>query len=148
MDPEQLKLYQADWVYFVVWSGDFISGGTWNSLDFLKSVYSSDYVLTLDEIQGWKNGGGAVTSTSKTTVATSTQTSSTVRTSTTVRTTSTTLRTSTTASSATPSGTGVAQQWAQCGGTGWTGATTCASPYVCTKQVSHDGARLNTFQIR
>jgi hypothetical protein len=71
-----------------------------------------------------------------------------VRTSTTVRTTSTTLRTSTTASSATPSGTGVAQQWAQCGGTGWTGATTCASPYVCTKQVSHDGARLNTFQIR
>ncbi|KAK7720288.1 hypothetical protein SLS63_009960 [Diaporthe eres] len=58
MDPEQLKLYQADWVYFVVWSGDFISGGTWNTLDFLKSVYSSDYVLTLDEIQGWKNGGG------------------------------------------------------------------------------------------
>lgn len=141
MDPEQLKLYQADWVYFVVWSGDFISGGTWNSLDLLKSVYSSDYVLTLDEIQGWKNGGGAVTSTSRTTATTSSR-SSTGQTSssTTVRTTSTTLRTTTTSkvSSATPSATGVAQQWAQCGGSGWTGATACASPYVCTKQVSHN----------
>lgn len=154
MDPEQLKLYQADWVYFVVWSGDFISGGTWNSLDLLKSVYSSDYVLTLDEIQGWKNGGGAVTSTSKATTASSTrsstaQTSSTVRTSTTARTTSTTLRTttSTKASSATPSATGVAQQWAQCGGNGWTGATACASPYVCTKQVSQGAQQLYTYKI-
>lgn len=154
MDPEQLKLYQADWVYFVVWSGDFISGGTWNSLDLLKSVYSSDYVLTLDEIQGWKNGGGTVTSTSKATTTSSTrsstvQTSSTVRTSTTARTTSTTLSTSTSTrvSSATPSATGVAQQWAQCGGNGWTGATACASPYVCTKQVSHDAQRLYTFKI-
>ncbi|KAF2464192.1 mannan endo-1,4-beta-mannosidase-like protein [Lindgomyces ingoldianus] len=55
MDPVQLQAYQADWVYFCVWSGDYISGGSWNSLDLLKSVYSSDYVLTLDEIQGWKN---------------------------------------------------------------------------------------------
>ncbi|KAF2644005.1 mannan endo-1,4-beta-mannosidase-like protein [Massarina eburnea CBS 473.64] len=54
MDPAQLQAYQADWVYFVVWSGDYISGGSWNSLDLLKSVYTSDYVLTLDEIQGWK----------------------------------------------------------------------------------------------
>lgn len=153
MDPEQLKLYQADWVYFVVWSGDFISGGTWNTLDFLKSVYSSEYVLTLDEIQGWKNGGGAVTSTSRITATTSTrsttaQTSSTVRTSTTrVSSTSTTLRTTTSSkvSSATPSATGVAQQWAQCGGIGFTGPTTCASPYVCTKQVSLGDSCLHDF---
>ncbi|KAH7417659.1 glycosyl hydrolase family 61-domain-containing protein [Cadophora sp. MPI-SDFR-AT-0126] len=26
----------------------------------------------------------------------------------------------------------VAQHWAQCGGSGWTGATVCVSPYVCT----------------
>lgn len=139
MDPEQLKLYQADWVYFVVWSGDFISGGTWNSLDFLKSVYSSDYVLTLDEIQGWKSGGSPVTTTSRTTsIATTSTRSTTAQTSSTVRTSSTTLRTttSTRSSSATPSATGVAQQWAQCGGNGYTGPTTCASPYVCTKQVS------------
>lgn len=144
MEPEQLKLYQADWVYFVVWSGDFISGGTWNTLDFLKSVYLSDYVLTLDEIQGWKNGGSPGTSTSATTATTSTR-STTAQTSSTVRTsTSTTLRTttSTTVSSATPTATGVAQQWAQCGGNGYTGPTACASPYVCTKQVSVNHSHL------
>jgi mannan endo-1,4-beta-mannosidase len=54
MEPSLLTAYQADWVYFCVWSGDYISGGVWNSLDLLKSVYNSAYVLTLDEIQGWK----------------------------------------------------------------------------------------------
>ncbi|KAL1599919.1 hypothetical protein SLS60_007724 [Paraconiothyrium brasiliense] len=54
MEPDQLQAYQADWVYFAVWSGDYISGGSWNSLDLLKRIYGSDYVLTLDEIQGWK----------------------------------------------------------------------------------------------
>lgn len=54
MEPDQLKAYQADWVYFAIWSGEYISGGTWNSLDTLKRIYASDYVLTLDEIQGWK----------------------------------------------------------------------------------------------
>ncbi|KAG9083150.1 hypothetical protein FRC07_013999, partial [Ceratobasidium sp. 392] len=29
--------------------------------------------------------------------------------------------------------TGGAAHYAQCGGTGWTGATSCASPYTCTK---------------
>ena len=38
----------------------------------------------------------------------------------------------TTTSSPPSSGTGVAQHWAQCGGTGYTGPTTCASPYKCT----------------
>ncbi|KAJ7466877.1 hypothetical protein FB451DRAFT_1483684 [Mycena latifolia] len=31
----------------------------------------------------------------------------------------------------TPTG-GSAAHWGQCGGTGWTGATTCAAPYTCT----------------
>ena len=56
MDPALLKAYRADWVYFCVWSGDFISGGQWNTLEFLKQVYNDEYVLTLDEIQGWKGG--------------------------------------------------------------------------------------------
>jgi mannan endo-1,4-beta-mannosidase len=60
MDPTQLQAYQADWVYFCVWSDEFISGGVWNNLGFLKSVYESEYVLTLDEIQGWKAGKGFV----------------------------------------------------------------------------------------
>lgn len=47
---------------------------------------------------------------------------------------SSTTRVSTTAtsSSAAATGTNVAAHWAQCGGSGWTGATACASPYTCT----------------
>jgi mannan endo-1,4-beta-mannosidase len=55
MDPAQLQAYSADWVYFCVWAGEYISGGAWNSLDLLKKVYSDEYVLTLDEIQGWRD---------------------------------------------------------------------------------------------
>lgn len=54
MEPSLLKAYQADWAWFVVWSGDYISAGVWNSLDLLKRVYNDAYVLTLDEIQGWR----------------------------------------------------------------------------------------------
>nr|AXG24385.1 endo-1,4-beta-mannanase [Westerdykella sp.] len=55
MDPAQLQAYRADWVYFCTWEGDFISGGQWNSVDFLKKVFNDPYVLNLDKIQGWKN---------------------------------------------------------------------------------------------
>jgi len=55
MEPSQLKAYQADWVYFCVWSGDYISAGKWNSKELVERVYGDEYVLTLDEIRGWKN---------------------------------------------------------------------------------------------
>lgn len=58
MEPTQLQATHSDWVYFVTWSGDFVTGGSWNSLDLLKSVYNDAYVLTLDRIQGWKNNYG------------------------------------------------------------------------------------------
>ncbi|KAB5571891.1 cellulose 1,4-beta-cellobiosidase [Coniochaeta sp. 2T2.1] len=47
----------------------------------------------------------------------------------------TTIRTSTTSrttSTAAPGATGGADHWQQCGGQGWTGPTTCKSPYKCT----------------
>nr|ADZ99358.1 endo-1,4-beta-xylanase B [Phialophora sp. CGMCC 3328] len=50
----------------------------------------------------------------------------------------TTMATSTTTAGPAPSGGGggcTAAHWAQCGGTGYTGCTTCASPYTC--QVSN-----------
>jgi cellulose 1,4-beta-cellobiosidase len=47
-------------------------------------------------------------------------------------TTATTLKTSTTTTSSGSSSTGTAAHWAQCGGEGYTGPTTCASPYTCT----------------
>ncbi|KAJ5256752.1 hypothetical protein N7478_012856 [Penicillium angulare] len=58
-----------------------------------------------------------------------TTTSSASKTTTTSKT-STTSKTTTSTSSST---TGAAH-YAQCGGSGWTGATTCASPYTCTAQ--------------
>ncbi|PKS11794.1 hypothetical protein jhhlp_001087 [Lomentospora prolificans] len=45
---------------------------------------------------------------------------------------STTARVTSTSTASNPGGTGAAH-WAQCGGNGWTGPTTCQSPYTCTK---------------
>ncbi|KAJ7131542.1 hypothetical protein C8R43DRAFT_1110735, partial [Mycena crocata] len=45
---------------------------------------------------------------------------------------STTVGSPTTTSSTSTSTAGAARQWAQCGGQGWTGATTCVAPFVCT----------------
>ncbi|KAL4963760.1 putative 1,4-beta-D-glucan-cellobiohydrolyase [Aspergillus stella-maris] len=44
----------------------------------------------------------------------------------------TTTTATTTTTSATTTATGVAQHWEQCGGSGWGGATQCASPWTCT----------------
>jgi endoglucanase len=48
--------------------------------------------------------------------------------------TTTTKATTTTVSTATATSTATAAHWAQCGGSGWTGPTTCASPYTCKAQ--------------
>lgn len=40
---------------------------------------------------------------------------------------------SSTSSAGGPGSTDTAQQYGQCGGNGWTGPTTCASPYTCQK---------------
>ncbi|KAF3911416.1 hypothetical protein ABW20_dc0103510 [Dactylellina cionopaga] len=103
MDPTQLQLYQADWLYFVIWSGDYISGGTWNSLDLLKSVYGTDYVLNLDEIQGWKSSAPTTTTTSvrPTTTSSKTTTTSSKTTTTSSKTTTTSSKTTTRTTTAT-----------------------------------------------
>ncbi|RYP22092.1 hypothetical protein DL765_001851 [Monosporascus sp. GIB2] len=51
--PELLQAYRADWVYFAVWGSQFIDNPEWNPVDVLKKIYNHEYVLTLDEIQGW-----------------------------------------------------------------------------------------------
>ncbi|RJE23951.1 fCBD [Aspergillus sclerotialis] len=43
------------------------------------------------------------------------------------------VQTTTSTPTSTPTGADVAQRWGQCGGNGWTGPTTCASPYNCQK---------------
>lgn len=57
--PELLKAYQAQWLWFCVWEDGYINNRDYNDPTVLKAVYNDDYVLTLDEIQGWaKIGGG------------------------------------------------------------------------------------------
>lgn len=76
-DPDILKLYHADWSYFVTWSGDFIQSDTYNDLAFKKKVYNDPTVLKLQDLGNWKGGSGTTTSTtSKTTLVTSTKVSS------------------------------------------------------------------------
>ncbi|KAE9583928.1 Mannan endo-1,4-beta-mannosidase [Colletotrichum siamense] len=52
--PDLLQAYEAHWLYFCVWSDTFINNAEWNSVADLKTIYESEYVLTLDEIQGWR----------------------------------------------------------------------------------------------
>ncbi|GKT46133.1 mannan endo-1,4-beta-mannosidase [Colletotrichum spaethianum] len=52
--PDLLQAYEAHWLYFCVWGDTFINNAEWNSIDDLKKIYESEYVLTLDEIQEWR----------------------------------------------------------------------------------------------
>jgi hypothetical protein len=70
--------------------------------------------------------GGSVPPASTTTTSKATSTSTT--------TTSKATSTSTTTTSAAATGTGVSQEYGQCGGLYWTGPTACASPWTCEYQ--------------
>jgi mannan endo-1,4-beta-mannosidase len=70
--PDQLQAYEAHWLWFAVWGDTFINNPDWNSPANLNTVsfcvsrrerrhetdvcqiFNDDYVLTLDEIQGWR----------------------------------------------------------------------------------------------
>lgn len=118
-------------------------------IEYSESYTSFGGVMMWDMSQLYENTGflaevvsdldsGAGSST--TTTATTTRTTTTTRTETTntTSTTNTTLTTSitptttsSTTTTATASSTAVAQ-WGQCGGIGYTGSTTCQSPYACS----------------
>lgn len=57
-DPDSLKSYGSHWSWFCTWHGFQTQE---NSMDHVKKVYSSDYVITLDELPDIKSypvGGG------------------------------------------------------------------------------------------
>ncbi|KAI0429061.1 family 74 glycoside hydrolase [Xylaria sp. FL1042] len=87
---------------------------------------------------GSLGNGTSTSTTSKTTLTTTTSKASTTTTkgttTTTKATTTTTTKTTTTSSAPTSTSTGTVAHYGQCGGIGYTGATTCVSPYVCTVQ--------------
>ncbi|KAG8972167.1 hypothetical protein FRC05_010336 [Tulasnella sp. 425] len=80
------------------------------------------------------SSGTTTTKTSSTTTKSSTTTSSTTTKSSTTTTSSskTTTTTSKTSTTTTAASTGTVAQYGQCGGSTYTGPTTCASPYICT----------------
>lgn len=51
-DPAQLQSTNTKWLLFSVWTDNYIKSPS-NSVDHLKSVYASDYVITLDEMPGF-----------------------------------------------------------------------------------------------
>lgn len=53
-DPDLLQVYHADWSYFVTWGGEFINDNSHNPISFLKKVYNSTYVITLNEVGNFK----------------------------------------------------------------------------------------------
>ncbi|KAG9034425.1 hypothetical protein FRB95_013222 [Tulasnella sp. JGI-2019a] len=105
--------------------------GAWGSsrASFATKLTAPIAITTVLGSTSWIDStwmAGTATTTTTTTKATTTTT-------TTKATTTTTTKTSTT-TTATSTSTGTVTEYGQCGGTGYTGATVCVSPYVCTYQ--------------
>ncbi len=49
-DPEKMKSDGAGWLWFMTWHTSFIDSNEFNTASYLKRVYNSDYMLTLDEL--------------------------------------------------------------------------------------------------
>ncbi len=49
-DPEKLKADGSKWLWFMTWHTSFIDSNAINTAEYLKKVYNSDYLLTLDEL--------------------------------------------------------------------------------------------------
>jgi mannan endo-1,4-beta-mannosidase len=54
-DPDLLIAYDVHWLWFAAWGDTFINNPEYNSPELLKKAFNHPYVLTLDEIQGWKD---------------------------------------------------------------------------------------------
>ncbi len=58
-DPEKMKKDGAKWLWFMTWHTSFIDSNEINTRDYLKRVYNSDYMLTLDELPDIYHYGSA-----------------------------------------------------------------------------------------
>ncbi|KAG9007532.1 hypothetical protein FRB94_014301 [Tulasnella sp. JGI-2019a] len=119
--------------------------GAWNSnrASFATLLTAPISITTVLGSTSWINSawlttsGGISTSTTKTTTSTTTTKATSTTTTTTKATTTSTTTTkattsTTTSTTAAATGTSTVGQYYQCGGSGYTGATVCVSPYVCT----------------
>jgi len=102
------------------------------SIGSVKAYHMDNSVSTPTALTTTLSGGNVVATLpgySLVTIVISTGSGTTPPTTTSIK---TTLTTSKTSSPSTTSSGGVSQHYDQCGGQGWTGPTTCASPYTCT----------------
>lgn len=51
-DPERMFVEGAAWSWFATWEGTFIMDGVSNPTSHINTVFTHDYVITLDEIDG------------------------------------------------------------------------------------------------
>lgn len=62
---ENLTIEKAGWLYFCPWYGEHLMDANYNTAESVKSIYESDYVITLGELPDLKSypmdGGSAVT---------------------------------------------------------------------------------------
>ncbi len=49
-DPEALVADGSNWASFMTWHTEWLTDSKWNTKESLKSVYTSDYVITIDEL--------------------------------------------------------------------------------------------------
>ncbi len=56
-DPELLKSSGAAWLWFLTWHSEFIRDGKANPADWIKTVYNSDWYLTLEELPNLQTYG-------------------------------------------------------------------------------------------
>ena len=61
-NPEKMKADGAKWLWFMTWHTSFIDSNEFNTPSYLKQVYNSDYLLTLDELPDVYNYGSTSSS--------------------------------------------------------------------------------------
>lgn len=49
-DPEKMKADGAKWLWFMTWHTSFIDSNQFNTASYIKRIYNSDYMITLDEL--------------------------------------------------------------------------------------------------
>ena len=49
-DVEAMKKEKADWLWFMMWSGDFVLKETYNTAEAYDKQYHADYAITLDKL--------------------------------------------------------------------------------------------------
>ncbi|PKX90157.1 uncharacterized protein P174DRAFT_463619 [Aspergillus novofumigatus IBT 16806] len=86
----------------------------WAAGPCMEPTAGTAYEYYLSDLEPYFPGGSYMATSTATGTATATATSTTT--------------------AVTETSTGIAQHWGQCGGQGWTGPTTCVSPYTCQVQ--------------